>query len=87
MKVASEKYGTAVMKTEEVLLYVEAAVKGGAEIEEAFLDMQMIDSLLHMKKLHLSVMPHIRKTAKGHLRKGSDLYSALDCIVEARVNE
>jgi hypothetical protein len=86
MRVASEKYGTAIMKTEEVLTFVEAAVENGSDIQEAVDDMRMIDSLLYMKKLHLAVYGHIRRTSKGNLRKGSDLYSSLMSVIDGRID-
>lgn len=39
------KYGTEIMKDEEVLLFVETAVENGSDAKEAIQDMKMIDTL------------------------------------------
>jgi len=87
IKVGSEKYGTAVMKTEECQMYFGVAVdNNGGDGAEAFADMKMVDALLHMSRLHLAIGKTVRLTSAGNLRKGSDLYSAYDSIIDGRVN-
>ena len=82
---ASETFETAVVKTDEAVMLVQAAVENGADLETAYDDMKMIDDLLHMKRLHLAIHGQIKKTQAGHFRKGSTLYNALDSIISARV--
>lgn len=85
LKVGSDKYGTAVMKTDECILFFETAYENNeGNPNEAFADMKMIDSLLHMTRLHLALGKTVRLTSAGNLRKGSDLYSAYDSIINGR---
>lgn len=80
------KYGFTQMKDEEALLFIEAAVESGSDIKESLEDARMIDSLLHIKKLHFAVRPHITKTKAGYFRKGSLLSDAFESVVEGRAN-
>lgn len=83
-RVASDTFGTSVMKTDEFYLFVQAAVENGSSLEEAYEDAKMIDDILHIKHLHLIVHGEIKKTKTGGFRKGSDLYSAIESAIEAR---
>lgn len=83
-RIASETFGTCVMKTDEVFLFIKAATEAGADLETAYDDMRMIDSMLHLKHLHLVIHGEIKRTRAGHLRRGSSLYDALDGVIEAR---
>lgn len=84
-RTASEIFETSVMKTDEVVLFVKAATEAGTDVETAFDDMHMIDSMMHMKEMHSIVHGSIKRTAAGHLRKGSLLYDALNDMLTARV--
>jgi hypothetical protein len=87
MKKGSKKYGTEVMKENEVVLFVEAALPNcDDDISEAVQDMRMIDTLFHMKRLYLRVHGHIKTTQAGFIRKGSTLYDAMNSIIDGRVN-
>lgn len=86
-RLASETFGTSVMKTDEVVLFVKAAVDNGVDLETAYEDMQTIDTLLHIKKLHLAVHGTIKYTRSGNFRKGSTLYDAFNSILEGKVNQ
>lgn len=86
-RIGSEIFGTSVMKTDEAFLFVKAATEGGADLETAYEDMQMIDNILHLKRLHFAVHGSIKKTRAGHLRKGTSLYDAINGIIGARCNE
>ncbi len=97
----SLKHATEIMTEEEADLFIRAAAenqvnelqddlteqKAQSIIEEARKDMKMIDSILHMKRLHLAVNPYIKRTATGGLRKGSTLYNALESIIDARAKD
>jgi hypothetical protein len=63
--------------TEELLLDI---------VSEAKQDMAMLDTMLHMKRLHFATRNHTSYTANGNLRKGSSLYNHLDDLVTARLN-
>lgn len=80
------KYGTEIMKDEEVLLFVETAVENGSDANEAIQDMKMIDTLLTAKRNHLLAFGSVKTTATGRIRKGSSLYNTLEGIVSARAN-
>lgn len=80
------KYGTEIMKDEEVLLFVETAMENGSNTEEAIQDMKMIDTLLTAKRNHLLAFGSVKTTATGRIRKGTSLYNTLDGIVGARAN-
>ena len=84
-RIASETFGTSIMKTDEVILFVKAGTEAGTDLETAYDDMKMIDDLLHLKRLHLVVHGSIKVTRAGHLRKGSSLYDAMNDVIEARV--
>ncbi len=84
--IGSEKYGTEIMNDEEVVTFIEAAFPhNNGVMAEAFQDMKMIDNMLHMKRLHFIVKGSIQKTNAGRIRKGSDLYTAYQSVIEARV--
>lgn len=83
-RVASETFGTAVMKTEESLLFIKAAIKNGADLETAYDDMKMIDDILHMTRLHIVVHGEIKRTKAGNMRKGTTLYDAISDMIESR---
>lgn len=80
-----EKYGTEVMKMDEVLLFLETAVENGSDVDEAIQDMRMIDALMKMKQLHLVVHGNINTTRAGNSRKGSSLSNSLISIIDGRV--
>jgi hypothetical protein len=86
MRVASEKYGTSVMKKNEILMFIETAIENGSSMAEAYSDMKMIDTCLYMEILQKSVGKLTRKTRSNHYRKNSDLYTSLNSIIEGRVN-
>lgn len=83
-QVASVTFGTAIVKTEEALLLVKAAMENGADLETAYDDMKMIDHILQIKRLHFVVHGQIKLTRAGHLRKGTSLYNAIDSIISSR---
>lgn len=83
-RIGSETFGTSVMKTDEVFLFVKAATENGADIEMAYDDMKMIDDILHLQRLHLVVHGEIKKTKTGHMRKGPSLYDAISDVIGAR---
>lgn len=85
-KFGSEKYGTAVMKSEEALLYIEAVLENGYSIKEAISDMRFIDTLLQMKRLHIATIHYRKYTASGNLRKDRLLSDSLMSIVNGYVN-
>lgn len=80
----SSVFETAVMKTDEVVLFVKVATKAGSDMETAYEDMRMIDNILQLKRLHLIVHGVIKTTKAGHLRKGTSLYDAINDIVSSR---
>jgi hypothetical protein len=86
-RVASETFGTAIMKTEEAFLFVKAAVEGGSDLETANRDMHMIDDLLHMERLHFSLLAQTNKTKSGHYRKNHFSWKMLDGIIDGYVQE
>lgn len=77
----SEKYGTSVMKSEEVILYVQVALENGSELKEAISDMRFCDALLKMKRLHIATIHYRKYTAAGNLRKDRKLSDSLMSIV------
>ena len=83
-RIASETFGTSVIKTEEVVLFVKAATESGVDLETAYDDMKMIDDILHLKRLHLAVHGFINKTKAGYFRKGTSLYDAISDVIGAR---
>ena len=83
-RVASETFGTAVVKTDEALLFVKAAMENGSDMDTAYEDMKMIDNILNVKRIHFAIHGQIRRTSAGYYRKGSDLYTAIDGIISAR---
>lgn len=85
MRVASVKYGTAVMKEDEVLLYVETCLENGSDVQDAIADMRMVDNLLYMQKLHLAVHGQVKKTTAGYMRKGTSLYNSMMSVIDGRV--
>ena len=88
MRQASEKYGTAEMKEEECLLFLEVAIiDNGCDIKESIADMKMIDTLLYATKLQTVAGAMTKRTKAGYLRKGADLYNTFDRIIEGRINK
>lgn len=85
--IGSETFGTSIMKTDEVVLFVKAARENGADLATAVEDMHMIDDILHLKRLHLAVHGVIKKTKAGYLRKGTGLYDAINDIIGSRCKE
>lgn len=86
-RVASEIFETAIMKPDECVLFIKAATENGSDLNKAYEDMKMIDDLLHAKHIHFAVHGYIKTTASGNLRKGTDLYSTFNKIIEGRVLE
>ena len=84
-RVASEIFGTAIIKSDEFVLLVKAATESGTDLETACEDAKMIDKLLHMKKLHFAVSNNIKYTRAGHLKKDSSLYACYMDVIEARL--
>jgi hypothetical protein len=87
VNLGSEIFQTSVMKTEEVLLFVKAAVENGSSIEEANEDMRMVDDILNIKRIHMVVHGEIKRTRSGHLRKGTSLYDSIEAIINSRSKE
>jgi hypothetical protein len=83
-RIASETFGTAIMKTDEAFLFIKAATENGIDLETAYDDMKMIDDILAMKRIHLAVIGHITKTKAGYLRKNSSIYDAMNDIINSR---
>jgi len=81
----SKKYGTEVMKDDEVILFCQTAIENGSDPEEAVADMKMVDTLLQMERLHLLAYGQVKRTAAGHYRKGTSLYDSLERIIEGRI--
>lgn len=86
-RIASETFGTSVMKTDEAFLFVKAAVENGNDLETAYDDMKMIDDILHFKRVHFAVHGTIKKTKAGYFRKGTSLYDGINGIIESRCNQ
>lgn len=86
-KVGSELFETSVMKTDEVVLFIKTAVENGSSLEDAYDDMNLIDDLLHMQRLHIAVHGFVRRTKAGHLRKGTSLYDSFERIIESRIKK
>ena len=90
-RVASETFGTSIMKTDEVVLFVKAALENGSDIETAYQDMQMIDSMLHMKQLYYATIHANRYTRSGNVKKNNTLHDQyslmLDGIIKNQENE
>jgi hypothetical protein len=86
-RLGSETFETIVMKTDEAFLFIKAATEGGSDLETAYEDMKMIDSILHLKRLHIAVQHQMKYTRAGHLRKGTSLYDGINAIIEGRCNE
>lgn len=84
-RIASETFGTSVMKTEEAFIFIQAATDNGVELETAYDDMKMIDALLHVQKIHIVAFPEIKRTKAGHLRKGTSLYDAFEDVINSRL--
>ncbi len=85
-KRGSVKYGTEIMKDEEVLLFMEVAIDNNdGNIEQAISDMRAIDSLLHIERLHLAMTPYINKTRGGNYRRGTYLSKALESVIDAQL--
>lgn len=73
------------MKDNEAALFLKIAMKNGSDADEAIKDMQMIDTLLAVPKLYLAVKANITKTAKGNIRKNSNLYHLMHNIIDGRL--
>jgi hypothetical protein len=84
-RVSCVKYNTSVMKEHEVLLFMEAALEN-AEPKEAIADMRMIDTLLYATLLHKVAGPLSSTTKAGHYRKGSDIYTTFNAIIDGRID-
>lgn len=101
-KKGSLKHNTEIMTEIEADLFIKSAAEAAINelpidkelteenvkeiISEAKEDMKMIDSILHMKRLHLVVHGHIKYTSRGNLRKGTSVYNSMESIINARVN-
>lgn len=101
-KRGSLKHNTEIMTELEADLFIKAAAESAINelpidkelteekvieiVNEAKEDMKMIDSILHMKRLHLVVHGHIKYTTRGHLRKGTSVYNSMESIINARAN-
>lgn len=79
------KYGTEVMKSDECLLFVETAIENGSDVKEALEDMRMIDNMLSVERNHLLAFGSVKKTSRGHYRRGTTLSNALMGVIDARV--
>lgn len=83
----AKKYGTEIMKDEECLLFLEAAIPNNATIPEAIQDMRMIDNLLLAKRNHLLAFGTIKTTQRGYFKKNTMLANMFDSIITARANK
>jgi hypothetical protein len=82
----SEKYSTDVMREDEVVLFVEAALpENDNDIAEAVADMRMVDAMLQMQRLHKAVHVYVRKTGTGYTRKGMGFHDSLSRILDGRI--
>lgn len=81
------RYDLNVMKDSDALMFVETSIHNGSSVSAALLDLKMIDTLLHVKKIHFAIHGQIKTTKRGHLRKGSTIFNVLDNIVDGFVNE
>jgi len=86
-RVASETFGTAIVKTEEAFLFVKAAMENGSDIETANRDMHMIDDLLHMERMHFSLLGFTAKTKSGHYRKNHTISKMLETVIDGYAKE
>lgn len=81
-----KKYGTEIMKDDECLLFVETAIENGSSAKEAIEDMRMIDNMLSVERNHLLAFGSVKKTSRGHYRRGTTLSNSIMGVVEARVS-
>lgn len=81
----SEKYHTSVMRDDEVLLFVEAALENAHDANEAIQDMRMMDAMLQAQRLCIATKPYVTKTATGRFRKKSGFPDMMESILNARV--
>lgn len=86
-RVASETFGTAIVKTEEAFLLVKTGIENGSDLETANRDMHMIDDLLHMEKMHFSLLGFTAKTKSGHYRKNHTISKMLELVIDGYVKE
>jgi hypothetical protein len=84
MKLGCEKCGTSVMNTEECVLFLEVATNNGSDIKEAFSDMKMIDAMFVAVRNHILIGKTHQKTKNGYFRKGTDIYTTFEKIIEGR---
>ena len=86
MRVGCEKYGTSVMKEDEVLLFLDVTIAdNNQDVKDAIADMKMIDTMLYAFRLQIIASAMTKITKAGHHRKGSDLYTTLNRIVDGRL--
>ncbi len=62
-RIGSEVFETSEMKTEECFLFVKGATERGVDLDTAYEDMKLIDTLLSFKKLHFALHGSIHKTS------------------------
>lgn len=88
-RIASELFGTAIIKADEALLMVQSNMEvNGGDMEQAYDDMKLIDDLLHVKQLHISLYGFgSARTANGNIRKNSTLHHSLMAAIESRCKE
>lgn len=78
-------FGTEIMKSNECLLFIKTAIDNGSSKEEALDDMIMIDNLLSVERNHLLSFGSVKKTTRGHYRKGTTLSNALMNVINSRI--
>ena len=84
-RIASELFETAIVKTEEAFVFIQAATENGADLETAYNDMKKIDDILHMKRLHFATTGQSNKTRSGNVKKKSSWMFILDGMIDGRV--
>jgi hypothetical protein len=84
-RIASETFGTSIMKTDEAFLFIKAATENGSDLETAYEDMKMVDNLLHVKQLYTVVHVSASRTRAGYTRRGHGLLDALSNVIDARL--
>lgn len=88
MYVASETFGTTVMNTNEVYLFVKSAMESnGGNMEKALDDAVFIDNLMHYKRLYLAFLPNLAYTRSGNLKRKFSWLDEMEKMIDGYVNE
>lgn len=83
----SKTLGTSEIRLDEGLLYIQAAMENGADLETANDDMHMIDNLFAIKRFHFVTHGYLKTTWRGNVRKNQTLSDALESVIDNRVKE